>query len=120
MRAAADALRAELVGDTVTFVVNRNINVSNVCTVGCAFCGFGQGKRSPDAYEHSEEDFAQRIADARAALPWSVASTLAALLAFGYAKGRVTSGRPIRSALHTALVGGLAAAAAFGIARLFN
>ena len=44
MRAAADELRAELAGDTVTFVVNRNINVSNVCTVGCAFCGFGQGK----------------------------------------------------------------------------
>jgi FO synthase len=64
MRAAADGLRAELAGETVTFVVNRNINVSNVCIVGCAFCGFGQGKRSPDAYEHSEEDFAQRIADA--------------------------------------------------------
>jgi FO synthase len=64
MRAAADELRSELTGDTVTFVVNRNINVSNVCTVGCAFCGFGQGKRSPDAYEHSEDEFAQRIADA--------------------------------------------------------
>jgi FO synthase len=64
LRAAADALRAELAGETVTFVVNRNINVSNVCTVGCAFCGFGQGKRSPDAYEHSEADFAARIADA--------------------------------------------------------
>jgi FO synthase len=64
MRAAADQLRAELAGDTVTFVVNRNINVSNVCTVGCAFCGFGQSKRSPDAYEHTEDDFARRIADA--------------------------------------------------------
>ena len=47
-RAARGASR----GTTVTFVVNRNINVSNVCTVGCAFCGFGQGRRSPDAYEH--------------------------------------------------------------------
>jgi FO synthase len=64
MRATADDLRAELAGETVTFVVNRNINVSNVCIVGCAFCGFGQGRRSPDAYEHSEADFAQRIADA--------------------------------------------------------
>ncbi|HET9094540.1 MAG TPA: 5-amino-6-(D-ribitylamino)uracil--L-tyrosine 4-hydroxyphenyl transferase CofH [Solirubrobacteraceae bacterium] len=64
LRAGADHLRAELAGDTVTFVVNRNINVSNVCTVGCAFCGFGQGKRSPDAYEHSEEEFARRIAEA--------------------------------------------------------
>ncbi len=60
------------------------------------------------------------VADARAALPWSVVSTLLALLAFGYAKGRVSSGRPVRSALHTALIGGLAAAAAFGIARLIS
>ena len=50
MRGAADELRAELAGDTATFVVNRNINFTNVCVVGCAFCGFGQGKRSPDAY----------------------------------------------------------------------
>src|SRR5918992_483432 len=57
IRQAADELRAELAGDTVTFVVNRNINVSNVCTVGCAFCGFGQGRRSPGAYEHSEAEF---------------------------------------------------------------
>jgi FO synthase len=64
MRAAADGLRAELAGETVTFVVNRNINVSNVCVVGCAFCGFGQGRRSPDAYEHSEAEFARRIAEA--------------------------------------------------------
>ena len=64
MRGAADALRAELVGETVTFVVNRNLNVSNVCTVGCAFCGFGQSKRSPDAYQYSEDEIAKRIADA--------------------------------------------------------
>jgi len=64
MRAAADELRAELMGDTVTFVVNRNINVSNVCIVGCAFCGFGQGKRSPDAYQHDEAEFRSRIQDA--------------------------------------------------------
>ena len=64
MRVAADGLRAELAGETVTFVVNRNINFTNICTVGCAFCGFGQGKRSPDAYEVSEEDFAARIEEA--------------------------------------------------------
>ena len=64
MRVAADELRAELAGDLVTFVVNRNINFTNVCVVGCAFCGFGQGKRSPDAYEVSEEDFAARIEEA--------------------------------------------------------
>jgi FO synthase len=64
MRQAADELRAELAGETVTFVVNRNINISNICTVGCAFCGFGQGKRSPDAYEHSEADFRARVREA--------------------------------------------------------
>jgi FO synthase len=64
MRLAADELRATLAGETVTFVVNRNINVSNICTVGCAFCGFGQGRRSPDAYEHSEEEFARRVIEA--------------------------------------------------------
>ncbi|HEX7289499.1 MAG TPA: 5-amino-6-(D-ribitylamino)uracil--L-tyrosine 4-hydroxyphenyl transferase CofH, partial [Conexibacter sp.] len=64
IRAAADELRAELAGETVTFVVNRNINVSNVCTVGCAFCGFGQGKRSPDAYEHDEAEFTRRVQEA--------------------------------------------------------
>ena len=64
MREAADALRAELAGETVTYVVNRNLNVSNVCVVGCAFCGFGQGKRSPGAYTHDREEFAARIRDA--------------------------------------------------------
>ena len=64
IRAAADELRAELVGDTVTFVVCRNINVSNICIVGCAFCGFGQGKRSPDAYEHPEQEFVRRVQEA--------------------------------------------------------
>jgi len=64
MRLAADELRARLAGDTATFVVNRNINFTNVCQVGCAFCGFGQGKRSPDAYHVEEDDFAAKIRDA--------------------------------------------------------
>jgi FO synthase len=64
MRRAADELRAELAGETVTFVVNRNINVSNVCTVGCAFCGFGQSRRSPDAYEHDERELVRRVREA--------------------------------------------------------
>ncbi len=64
MRQAADSLRAELAGDLVTFVVNRNINVSNVCVVGCSFCGFGVSKRSPDAYEHDREEFVRRIHEA--------------------------------------------------------
>ena len=64
IREAADELRQRMAGDTVTFVVNRNINVSNVCVVGCAFCGFGQGKRSPDAYEHDRDEFLRRIGEA--------------------------------------------------------
>ncbi|MFN2613178.1 MAG: 5-amino-6-(D-ribitylamino)uracil--L-tyrosine 4-hydroxyphenyl transferase CofH [Solirubrobacterales bacterium] len=64
MRCAADELRAELAGEVATFVVNRNINFTNVCTVGCAFCGFGQGRRSPDAYHVAEDDFAARIEEA--------------------------------------------------------
>jgi FO synthase len=64
MRVAADELRAEIAGETATFVVNRNINFTNVCVVGCAFCGFGQGKRSPDAYHVNEDDFAARVQEA--------------------------------------------------------
>jgi FO synthase len=64
MRLAADELRSELAGETVTFVVNRTVNVSNVCIVGCAFCGFGQSRRSPDAYEHSEQEFVRRVEEA--------------------------------------------------------
>jgi FO synthase len=64
MRQAADELRAEVAGDEVTFVVNRNINISNICIVGCAFCGFGQGRRSPDAYEHEREEFVRRVEEA--------------------------------------------------------
>ena len=64
MRIAADGLREELAGDTATFVVNRNINFTNICTVGCAFCGFGQGRRSPDAYESTEEEFIGRVEEA--------------------------------------------------------
>ncbi len=64
MRVAADELRSELAGERATFVVNRNINFTNICIVGCAFCGFGQGKRSPDAYLVSEEDFVARVGEA--------------------------------------------------------
>src|SRR5579864_3053481 len=42
---AADALRRELAGNIVTYVVNRNINFTNVCFVGCKFCAFSRGPR---------------------------------------------------------------------------
>jgi VIT1/CCC1 family predicted Fe2+/Mn2+ transporter len=60
------------------------------------------------------------LSQVQSALLWSVWVTLAALLVFGYIKGRFTGKRPLRSALQTALVGGLAAAAAFGIARAIS
>jgi VIT1/CCC1 family predicted Fe2+/Mn2+ transporter len=60
------------------------------------------------------------LSQAPLALLWSAGITLVALLVFGYIKGRFTGKRPLRSALQTALVGGLAAAAAFGIARAIS
>lgn len=57
------------------------------------------------------------VADAHKALLISVVVTLIALFVFGYIKGRFTGSRPFRSAIQTALIGGIAAAAAFGIAR---
>jgi VIT1/CCC1 family predicted Fe2+/Mn2+ transporter len=58
------------------------------------------------------------FSSARAALPVSVGVTLVALAVFGYVKGKFTVDKPLRSAWQTVFVGGLAAAAAFGIARL--
>jgi vacuolar iron transporter family protein len=60
------------------------------------------------------------IGSTRSALAVSIAVTLLALLVFGYAKGRATGARPLRSALQTTVIGGLAAAAAYGLARLIT
>jgi vacuolar iron transporter family protein len=57
------------------------------------------------------------LSQARSALRLSAALTLVALLVFGYIKGQFTGAKPIRSAFQTMLIGGLAAAAAFAIAR---
>src|ERR1700687_2961528 len=62
--AVADALRRETVGETVTYVVNRNINFTNVCFVGCSFCGFGKGPSAPDAYSLSPADVVRKALDA--------------------------------------------------------
>src|SRR5579872_5883808 len=51
----ADELRRRVVGDRITYVVNRNLNFTNVCIVGCAFCGFSRGPDAPDAYFHSTD-----------------------------------------------------------------
>jgi VIT1/CCC1 family predicted Fe2+/Mn2+ transporter len=58
------------------------------------------------------------VAQASGALPWSAACALAALFVFGWAKGRATGGKPLRSAVQTTLIGAAAAAAAYALARL--
>src|SRR5699024_2715398 len=61
---AADALRADTVGEDITYVVNRNINFSNVCYVGCRFCAFAQRERDTDAFRLSVDDVAARAVEA--------------------------------------------------------
>ena len=60
------------------------------------------------------------VANMGSALLFSVVFTLEALLIFGYVKARFTGAHPLRSALQTALIGGLAATAAFGLAKLIS
>jgi FO synthase len=60
----ADGWRREAVGDDVTYVVNRNINFSNVCYVGCRFCAFAQRERDADAYRLSVDEVAGRAEEA--------------------------------------------------------
>ncbi len=60
----ADSARAEVVGDEVTYVVNRNINFSNVCYVGCRFCAFAQRERDTDAFRLSLDEVASRAVEA--------------------------------------------------------
>src|SRR5205809_514935 len=62
--AVADYLRSETVGETITYVVNRNINFTNVCFVGCSFCGFGRGPQASDAYSLSFEEVVRRAREA--------------------------------------------------------
>ena len=60
----ADRLRRDTVGDDVTYVVNRNINFTNVCYVGCRFCAFAQRERDADAYRLSVDEVADRAEEA--------------------------------------------------------
>jgi FO synthase len=64
MTRLADDLRAEVVGEDITYVVNRNINFSNVCYVGCRFCAFAQRERDADAYRLSVSEVADRAEEA--------------------------------------------------------
>lgn len=67
LAALADALREEAAGDEVTYVVNRNINFTNVCYTGCRFCAFAQRRTDADAYTLSLDQVADRAEEAWAA-----------------------------------------------------
>src|SRR5205807_5427598 len=68
--AASNLLRAELAGNLVTYVVNRNINFTNVCFVGCKFCAFSRGPRESDTYFLTPEQVAHNAVGA-----WQLGST---------------------------------------------
>jgi 7,8-didemethyl-8-hydroxy-5-deazariboflavin synthase CofH subunit len=68
--AAADRLRRERVGDVVTYVVNRNINFTNVCIKGCGFCAFSRDFREEEGYFLPEEEIVRRAREA-----WDLGAT---------------------------------------------
>ena len=61
---AANELRRELAGNIVTYVVNRNINFTNICFVGCKFCAFSRGPREEDTYFLTPDDVARKAVEA--------------------------------------------------------
>jgi FO synthase len=67
LAALADAVRRDAAGEDVTYVVNRNVNFTNVCYTGCRFCAFAQRRADADAYTLSLEQVEQRAAEAWAA-----------------------------------------------------
>lgn len=66
--AAADALRARVNGDAIGYVVNRNINYTNICAFACGFCAFSKGKTHADLrgtpYDLDHDEIARRVAEA--------------------------------------------------------
>jgi 7,8-didemethyl-8-hydroxy-5-deazariboflavin synthase CofH subunit len=67
---AANLLRSELAGNLVTYVVNRNINFTNICFVGCKFCAFSRGPRESDTYFLDPDQVAQKAVEA-----WQLGAT---------------------------------------------
>ena len=70
MLAAANLLRGELCGNLVTYVVNRNINFTNICFVGCKFCAFSRGPRESDTYFLQPEEVGHKALQA-----WQLGAT---------------------------------------------
>ena len=67
---AADLLRNDLAGNIVTYVVNRNINFTNICFVGCKFCAFSRGPRESDTYFLDPQQVAEKAVQA-----WEMGAT---------------------------------------------
>jgi FO synthase len=67
---AANAMRRELAGNLVTYVVNRNINFTNICFVGCKFCAFSRGPRENDTYFLTLAQMAEKAKEA-----WNLGAT---------------------------------------------
>jgi 7,8-didemethyl-8-hydroxy-5-deazariboflavin synthase CofH subunit len=67
---AADLLRNEIAGNIVTYVVNRNINFTNICFVGCKFCAFSRGPRESDTYFLDPQQVAEKAVQA-----WELGAT---------------------------------------------
>ena len=65
LTAAADYLRAKTAGDVVTYVVNRNINFTNVCVKACGFCAFSRGHLAEEGYFLPTEEIIRRATEAR-------------------------------------------------------
>ncbi len=70
LMAAADHLRREAVGERVTYVVNRNINFTNVCVKRCGFCAFSRGHRAGEGYFLPMEEVVRRASEA-----WELGAT---------------------------------------------
>lgn len=66
----ANELRKRQVGGHITYVVNRNINFTNVCMVGCAFCGFARGPHADDAYSLTADQIVAKASEA-----WNLGAT---------------------------------------------
>jgi 7,8-didemethyl-8-hydroxy-5-deazariboflavin synthase CofH subunit len=67
---AANTLRREIAGNIITYVVNRNINFTNICFVGCKFCAFSRGPREDDTYFLTLDEMGQRTREA-----WELGAT---------------------------------------------
>jgi len=65
LRAAADRLRTALVGETVTYVINRNLNLSNHCVKHCSFCAFRRDPGSPGAFWLSRDVLQAKASEAQ-------------------------------------------------------